>query len=85
MATDAEKALTVKELAAIWDMSEATIYRLTRSGQLRHFQPGGKRHSIRFPASVADEVNVLCQKDVRDAAVVEKPIPGPKPKLLTES
>ena len=76
--------LTAKVLAAAYGVHESTIYRLKLKGCLPYFQPGGKRHFVRFPESLLEDVTEASKSTARGNDNADKPIPGPKPKWLAD-
>ncbi|ODA36502.1 helix-turn-helix domain-containing protein [Planctopirus hydrillae] len=75
-----ENNLTAKDLAEALDVSLSTVYRLKRDGRLPYFQPGGKRHFVRFPETLLETVTEATTDTAPRNKITEKPIPGPKPK-----
>ena len=82
MATPAtETMLTAKAIADQWGVSLSTVYRLKQNGNLPYFQPGGKRHFVRFLGDVLQTSSEPGPHTTPATSTVEKPIPGPKPKF----
>lgn len=76
--------LTAKDLAEALGVSLATVYRLKRDRRLPYFQPGGKRHFVRFPETLLETVTEATTDTAIGNEITEKPIPGPKPKWLAD-
>lgn len=82
MSPTTDLKLTAKELAEILNVSLSTVYRLKADGRLPYYQPGGKRHFVRFPKSALETTTDTPPRE----ALADKPIPGPTPKwFLAES
>lgn len=75
-----ENNLTAKDLAEALDVRLSTVYRLKRDGRLPYFQPGGKRHFVRFPETLLETVTEVTVNAAPGNATADVTIPGPKPK-----
>ncbi len=79
-----ENNLTAKDIAEALGVSRETVYRMKQQGHIPYFQPGGKRHFVRFPESVLHTLTETTASTTSGNEITEKPIPGPKPKWLAD-
>lgn len=75
-----ENNMTAKDIAEALGVSLATVYRLKRDGRIPYFQPGGKRHFVRFPETLLETVTEATTDTAPGNETAEKPIPGRKAK-----
>ena len=80
MDTNIEKKVDAKALADLFGCSISTIYRLSKSGRIPSYQPGGKGHMVRFSPKSLDTLKPECFENNSNA---EDKISGPKPKWMT--
>ena len=77
--------LDIDDLVARTGLSEATIWRLKRTGKIPFYQPGGKGGRVKFPV---DAIEVAGLRIPREAPADEdfaspKRLPGPRPKWMS--